>query len=252
MKGIFIKNPLVYELEIYQESFTQGSIVKGQLLLKNNSDLSIDLKKYQISLQEGIHRKIKKTAKDAFKLLEMIEFTKVLIGPNEELKQEFSFSLSDNVLVTDKTQSLFVTCAPIDDIYQGGFLEITTTMHGAFCSYLDIFTNFQKFKVKSAKSKKGVIEAKLIPPSSQQLTAVDSLVLELSLKESVLDIHHKFKVNILKMNEGMLKAMPEIISVKAQMKKSEYHMFEDNYDQDKILKVISNTIDEVLSKVKIV
>ena len=49
-------------------------------------------------------------------------------------------------------------------------------------SFLEIFVNFYRFKVKEKKEKNGFIEVKLLPPNAKEFLSMDNLLCQMRIK----------------------------------------------------------------------
>src|SRR5690606_11357678 len=73
MKGTFFQDSLEYRLVVEGESWHQGSLLSGTLQVRNHASSPASLSDLNVSLADGIEKKVKAKAEDAFSVLASVQ-----------------------------------------------------------------------------------------------------------------------------------------------------------------------------------
>lgn len=245
MKGVFFNKPLEWSLDAVGESWQQGSIVKGELKVKNHGSEDISLQDAGVALAHGEMKKVHAKAQDALKIELKEEFKIQKIGPGEELGLSFSLLLPENALITDKKSSFYLT-------YGKGCMEnhlqLKVIPRALFEKLIGLLDTFYRFKVKDCKSSKKGVEYKLTPPTSRDMANLEGLNLVLWMEDELLKLMFDFQVKKLDMASVTTKVCKESVKVTRDLPKKEYSMGPDMINQDGLLKAIESVLSEVKLK----
>ncbi len=114
--------------------------------------------------------------------------------------------------------------------------------------FLEIFESFLRFKVVQKKYSKGMVEIKLNPPSSKELSHVESLILRMKETDSTLNIEYVFSMHAFEMVAGNMIAQKKIKQVEQKLSSSQYYVYGNSVNQDFIVKTISDVVKEATPK----
>ena len=112
----------------------------------------------------------------------------------EEKELEWSFQLEEDCPISDKTGSYYILYGKKDEVWNSGQLQILVEPRPILDSFLEIFVNFYRFKVKEKKNKNGFIEVKLLPPNAKEFLSMDNLLCQMRIRETLLEIKYIFNV----------------------------------------------------------
>lgn len=248
MKGTIFLKPLEYVIETIGEKWLQGDKLKASLKVKNHSAEKIELPLLKVVLSEGNYKKIKaKDIKGWTKISEHILEEKITLLPNEEKDYSFEFKLAENSSVTDKNGSLYLAFFDKDEPAPAGHIELVVEPKAAIKQTLEIFENFMRFKVKEIKSVKGMLEVKLVPPSSRELSNLDGLTLSISEVEKTLTLKYHFNLRAIDLMSPTMQVEKKTKELEQKLSAKEYMMY-DSINQDFIIKSLQTVIDSVKTK----
>ena len=244
MKATIIQKPLEYTLEAIGEKWHQGDMLHGSLKVKNNSAEKIEVPLLKVTLFEGQYKKVKAKDKKGWKSIAENTFVeKLLLNPAEEKEYPIAFKLAENCSITDKTGSLYLGFSDHHEIIPTGNVELNVEPKIVLQQILTIIENFLRFKVKEIKSGKGVLEVKLVPPGSRELSNLDGLLLSMTEIDKNLTLKYFFNLRVLNITGATMqseKATKEI----DQIFTSKQYMI----NQDFIIQSFQTVLDGVKSK----
>lgn len=249
MKGTIFLKPLEFNIEALGERWRQGDKIKGSLKVKNHSAEKIELPKLVVALSEGNYKKIKAKDNKAWKNLseENLASTVSLNGPDEK-DYTFEFVLAQDCPITDKNGSLYLSFFDKEDTWPAGHIELVIEPKQVITQILEIFENFLRFKVAQIKSAKGVVEVKLTPPSSRELSTIDSLILCISEIDKNLTMNYLFNMRVLDMTGGSMQTQKKTKEIDQKYNSKQYLIYGESLNQDFILESINSVINEVKPK----
>lgn len=245
MKGTIFLKPLEYNIIADGESWRQGDKIKGSLKIKNHCTDKIELPFLKISLVVGHFKKIKTKDKKAWEILsEIMLGEKFSMGSLEEKEFFWSFELPEDCQITDKDRSVYLTFKDQDEIWPTGQLELVVNPKIVIKQFLEILENFLRFKTVQTKFSKGMVEIKMNPPTSKELSHVESLVLRMKEVDKTLDLEYIFNLHVFEIVAGNMMAQKKIKQVDQKLTSKQYHLYGDSLNQDFIISSISSVIKE--------
>lgn len=245
MKGTIFFKPLEYNIIADGERWRQGDKINGRLKIKNHSAESVEFPILKISLAVGNFKKIKSKDKRAWDYLaETTLGEKISIGASEEKEFSWNFELPEDCQITDKDRSLYLTFFDHDDIWPTFQLELVVDPKLVMLQFLEIFESFLRFKVVQTKFSKGMVEIKLNPPSSRELSHLESLVLRMKEVDKTLDLEYIFNMHVFEMVAGNMMAQKKIKQVDQKLTSKQYYIYGDSPNHDFIKMSISDVIKE--------
>lgn len=249
MKATVIFKPLEYSIEAVGEKWHQGDLLKGTLKIKNHSLEKIELPLLRVALCEGHYKKIKaKDAKGWNCISENILAEKMAINPSEEKDYSFEFKLTETCAITDKNGSLYLAFFDKEEEIPAGNIELVIGPKLIVKQILEVFENFLRFKVKETKSGKGVVEIKLVPPASRELSNIDGLLLSISEIEKNLTLKYFFNFRILNIAGATVQSEKTTKEVEQNFTSKQYLIYGDSLNQDFIIKSIQEVLEIVKTK----
>ncbi len=252
MRGVVFLKPLEYSVEVVGEKWRQGDKLKGCLKIKNHSQEKIELTCLKISLAIGFFKKIKTKDKKAWEnLAEVILSEKLSLEASEEKVFNWDFLLSEDCQITEKDKSLFLTFISNNennDEWPNGNLELVIEPKLVIQQFLEIFQSFLRFKVIQNKFSKGMVEIKLNPPNSRELSHVDSLVLRMKEVEKSLHLEYLFTLHAFETVAGNMIAQKKIKQVEQILSAKQYCFYGDSLNQEFIVDAINGVIKEATPK----
>lgn len=249
MKGIIFLKPLEYNIEAVGESWRQGDKIKGTLKIKNHSTEKIVIPLLHVRLLSGNYKKIKSKDQKAWEHLQTITLGENLgLSASEELTFPLEFSLAEDCPITDKNGSLYLAFFDRDEISPAGHIELAIAPKQIITQILEVFENFLRFKVKEIKHAKNKIEVKLTPPTSRELSNVDSLILSLSEVNKTLTLDYTFSLRVLEMTGATMVAQKKTKEFKQTLTSKQYLIYGESLNQDHILSSVNEVIKEVTPK----
>lgn len=248
MRGTFFQKPFEYSFEIQGEKWKQGETIQGVCTLKNHGAEDISLDHYVLGIAFADHKKVKAKDTKAFQLISQKSIKGQTVKQAGIETIDFSLVLKENDPISENTKGMYFICGPSENIFEGGLLEIPVAPIQLISEFLEIFKRFYRFELKTLKNKKGFIEAKLLPPGSKDLGAVEQLMLLLKLEDEILKLNYQFKVKKLSYDAGDVKAASSKISIESQLNKDQYSSFGGALSQEGIQKSISEVLDQIKRK----
>lgn len=249
MKGTVFLKPLEYSIEAVGEKWHQGDKLKGSLKIKNHSAEKIELSLLKVALCEGHYKKIKaKDAKGWNAISENTIAEKLVINPSEEKDYSFEFKLAENCVITDKNGSLYLAFFDRDEKIPAGHIELVIESKLIIQQILQIFENFMRFKVKEMKSVKGMVEVKLVPPASREMTSVTGLTLNISEIEKNLTLQYIFNLQTLNLAGATMQAEKTTKEITQNFTSKQYLMYGDSINQEFIIESLQEVMNMVKTK----
>lgn len=249
MKGTVFLKPLEYSIEAVGEKWHQGDKLKGSLKIKNHSAEKIELAKLKVAVCEGHYKKIKaKDSKGWSVLEELIVAENLTINPSEEKDYSFDFKLAENCTITDKNGSLYLAFFDKEEVLPAGHIELVVEPKLVIKQVLEIFENFLRFKVKEMKSAKGMIEVKLTPPNSRELSNLDGLLLSISEVEKNLTLKYFFNLRVLNISGATMQSEKATKEIEQKFTSKQYLIYGDSINQDFIIESGKEVLNVVKAK----
>lgn len=242
MKGTYFSKSLEWNIETYGESWEQGGKLHGQLRLKNHGTEKVSIINSGVGLSVAEIKKVQSKVEGILNTAKTIPFSSSEICPNEELKLDFEFDISDNDPITDKKSSFYL-------IYGSGFqeaqLQVKVLPKAIYSQVANLLNTFHKFVIKEIKSSKKGVEFKFSPPSSREMANLDSLIAKFSMDGETLLIKFNFSIKKLDTSATLNKVVKEEIAIEKSLSPKEYSFGKNLLNQDNILKLLAETLDEI-------
>jgi hypothetical protein len=204
MKGLSFQNGIEYKISIEGESWPQGDTITVHLESKMPSVLCLHL-------AEGLDRKVKLKASDAFKLIESHQ--------SDASPLDLKFLLPMNARISDKTGSLYILYGNGSETATEklGQLRLNIIPHLHIRDLLEVFTAHFRFAMKTTSAgKNDEVEVKLEPSGSKEWASLELLVVKLQIVDESLDAHFSFHRKEVDPSKGRLAAQ----SVKREFNRS--------------------------------
>jgi len=240
MKGTHFKQPYEYKIDITGESWSQGSVISGNLNIVNHSGTSIDLVKPGVQLSYCTKKKLKD--KDPKGITELSSLTLA----NDQSSLDFTFELKPDCPITEKAKSLYIIYGDLDSPFDSGFLELNITPSQTINDFIQTFEQFFRFKLKTLKMKKDVIEAVVTPPASKDWTSIQKMSLQFKMDGDDLNINYIFAIKKMSFDASAEKVKDEKKEISVVIKKNQYERY-GAFDQ----MIVKDLIDDVLNEVKL-
>jgi hypothetical protein len=245
MKSTIFSKPLEYSLITDGEKWRQGDKIKGVLKIKNHSPDNVELPFVKISLAVGNFKKIKAKDKKAWDPISCTSLgEKIVIGASEEKEFSWDFQIPEDCQITEKDKTVFLTFFSTDELWPIGQLVLVIDPKLAMMQFLEIFENFLRFKIGQRKFSKGMVEIKLTPPNSKELSHVESLVLRMKEVDKVIDLEYIFTSHAFEMVAGNMIAQKKTTQVDQQLTSKQLYIYGDSLNHD----FIKASIGEVIEK----
>lgn len=248
MRGTFFQKPFEYSFDITGERWKQGETIKGICTLKNHGAESISLKDYVLAIAFADHKKVKAKDPKAFQIVSQFPISVETVAQTGEQSIDFSMELKSNDPISENTKGMYFVCGPASNLFEGGMLELPVEPIQIISEFLELFKRFFRFELKALKNKKGFIEAKMLPPGSKDLGAVEQLMLLLKLEDEKLILKYQFKVKKLTYDTGDVKAASQKMDIDSVLEKSQYSAFGGSLNQDGIQQAINEVLEQVKRK----
>jgi len=245
MKGTFFSKPIEWNIETFAESWSQGGIVEGKLIIANHSMENIPLSSPGVALSFSEIKKVHTKDKNAFK--PEIQFSFPLSELSPSARHEFSFNLKlpTNTQVSDKKKSYYLT-------YGQNFLESSLQLkidpNPVFLKIIPLFETFYRFKTKEIKSSKSGVEFEMLPPASKEFSQLEQLTLGLFMEEDQLGLDFNFSLKKLDFSGISTKMIKEKSRTQKKLSPKEYLMGKEHIHQDQLLKNIESVFSEIKVK----
>ncbi|MFA6238010.1 MAG: hypothetical protein WC635_11820 [Bacteriovorax sp.] len=252
MKGTVFLKPLEYNIEALGEKWRQGDKIKGTLKVKNHGPDKMVLPFLKVSLSSGNYKKIKAKDKKTWEIVfEKTLGESITVDASCEVEFSFEFTLPEDCRTTDKDGSLylvFVDNVNKADSWPAGHIELIILPKLVLEQILQILENFIRFKISQTKYSKGMVEVKLSPPTSRELSHVDSLILRIKEVDKTLNIEYLFNLRVLDMAGGTMTAEKKTKQFEQNFSSKQYTIYGDSINQDFIIESINSILKDVKPK----
>ena len=216
MKGTVFQRPLEFNLQVEGETWAQGDVIKGVLVVKNHGNEPASLADVRVRLALGKLSKVRQKVSDAFKIVSTAAIVRQgaeapvdrtfimdpngVVQPGGEASFEWKFQTDRNCPITDNLSSLFLVYGRGEATDVLGALQLAVQPHSLIRMYLDALNIEFRFIPKGQKASKGRVEAKFDPPSSQNYASLESAVLFFRFEGENLVIDYVFNVKKIEAN----------------------------------------------------
>ena len=248
MKGVIFLKPLEYTIVAVGEKWHQGDKLKGTLKIKNQSADKIEVPVLKVAVCVGHYKKVKaKDPKGWSPIIESKLAEKITLNPLDEIDYSFEFKLAENSAVTDKNGSLYLAFFDKDEPLPTGHIELVIEPKIIIKQILQILENFLRFKVKEIKSGKGILEVKLTPPTSREMSNVDGVLLSISEIEKNLTLKYFFNLRALDFTSATMQ-VEKTTKEMEQTFTSKQYMIYDSINQDFIVDSVQTILNSIKTK----
>lgn len=245
MKGTFFQKPLEWNIETSDESWQQGSKVRGTLRVKNHGTETVSLKDAGAGLAYADIKKVHAKTEGVLKPSPVKNFSQDELPSGGSQELSFELDLPGNCPVSDKKASYFLT-------YGRGasenHLQLNIQPRALFGKLVGLLDTFHRFKLKEFKGTKNGVEYKLIPPTSRDMANLDQLLLSMEMEGETLNLNFEFQVKKLDTSGVTNSIKKETAKIKRSLLPKEYSLGRDMINQDTLLKVFEGVIGEVKIK----
>lgn len=249
MKAIIILKPLEFNLEAKGEQWHQGDKLKASLSVKNHSTEKIEIPTLKVAIYHGHYKKIKvQDVRGWTKIQEIILDTPLTINPSEQKDYSFEFNLDESSNITDKSGSLYLVFFDKEEKLPTGNIELLIEPKIVIKQILQIIENFIRFKVKEIKYEKGVIDVKLTPPGSRELSNIDGLTLSISEREKTLTLKYLFNYRALDLSSPTMQVEKKTKIAEQVFSTKQYLIYGDSINQDFIVESMQAILNTVKNK----
>jgi hypothetical protein len=249
MKSTIFAKPLEYSIVADGEKWRQGDRVKGVLKIKNHAPESAELPCLKIALAIGNFKKIKLKDQKAWDSLASFSVgEKIVIDASEEKEFSFDFLLPEDCQITEKDKSIYLIFFSHEDSWPTGQLELVIDPKLVMLQFLEIMESFLRFKVVQRKFSKGMVEIKLNPPSSKELSHLESLVIRMKEVDKTLDLEYIFNTHAFEMVAGNMIAQKKTTKIDQTLTSKQYYIYGDSPNHDFIKTTISSAINKATPK----
>lgn len=245
MKGTFFSRPLEWNIETADESWQQGSKVRGTLRVKNHGAETVSVKNAGAGLAYADIKKVHAKTDGILKPSPAVSFSQDEIAPGATLELPFELDLPGNCPVSDKKATYFLTYGK--DATEN-HLQLQIHPRALFGKLVGLLDTFHRFKLKEFKGTKTGVEYKLIPPTSRDMANLDVLLLAMEMEGETLHLNFEFQVKKLDTSGVTNSIKKETAKLKRSLQPKEYSLGRDMINQDTLLKVFEGVIGEVKIK----
>ena len=222
MKGTTFIKPLELNIRIAGESWSQGDVISGLLIIKNHGTQAASLQDNRVSLAYGRLKKVHEKAEGAYKILSTVSLQSIPeLQPGKEFEFPWKFEMDRNAPITDNVKSLFILygseAAP-------GHLQLPIQPYWTVLEFLEVFKVGFRFVVKSKKANKDSVEVKLAPPDgAKAYAALELCTLFFHFEGDTMNVEYVFL-------QKKIQASAASVDVTKQKK-----AFEQSFAQNQIL-----------------
>ncbi len=252
MKGLVFLKPLEFIIIADGEKWRQGDQIKGSFQIKNLGADKVDLSFLKISLAVGIFKKIKLKDKKSWNLIsDLVLSESISIEPNKELIFPWKFLIPEDCQITEKDKSVFLTFNTSNseiETWPSGELEIAIEPKLIIHQFLEVIQNFLRFKIVKTKFSDGMVEVKLNPPNSKEMSHVESVVLRAREVNSILELEYTFNILVFETVAGNIMAQKKIKHVEQKLTSKECYIYGDSFNQDFVISSVGSLIKEATPK----
>jgi hypothetical protein len=249
MKATIILKPLEFNLEAKGEKWHQGDKLKASLTIKNHSADKIEVPKLKAALYQGHYKKIKAQDVKGWTKIEEINLADHLaINPGEQKDFSLEFTLAENTVITDKNGSLYLAFFDKDEKIPTGHIELVVEPKVVIKQLLQIIENFIRFKVKEIKYEKGMVDVKLTPPASRELSNIDGLTLSITEIDKTLTLKYLFNYRALDLASPTMQVEKKTKLAEQVFTSKQYLIYGDSLNQDFIVESVQAILNTVKNK----
>ena len=249
MKATTFTKSIEYNLIANGEKWRQGDKINGILKIKNISSDNIEIPALKISLAVGNFKKIKSKDKKAWDHFSEILFEEIIsISSAEEKEYVWNFQIPEDCQITEKDKSVYLTFFDSAEAWPTAQLELVIDPKLVMMQFLEIFEIFLRFKVLQRKYSKGMVEVKLNPPRSKDMSHVESLVLRMKEVNKTLEIEYIFTTHVFEMVAGNMMAQKKTTQVDQKLTSKEYYIYGDSPNHEFIKSSINSVIEKATPK----
>ena len=245
MKGTFFQKPLEWNIETPDESWQQGSKVRGTLRVKNHGAEAVSLKNAGVGLAHSDIKKVHAKTEGALKPSPLMNFTQEDLPAGGTQELTFELELPANCPVSDKKASWFLTYGREAT---ENHLQLNIQPRALFGKLVGLLDTFHRFKLKEFKGTKNGVEYKLIPPTSREMANLDGLLLGMEMEGETLHLNFEFSVKKLDTSGVTNSIKKETAKIKRSLAPKEYSLGRDMINQDTLLRIFESVIGEVKIK----
>lgn len=246
--NVFLK-PLELSLEAIGEKWHQGDKIKGSIRVINNSLEKIDRPALRVAICHGHFKKIKAKDEKGWTTLSEKEILDVLsVNSSSEQNYNFEFSLAEDCSITDKNGSLYLVFFYNDDKIPAGHIELLIEPKIVIQNILQIIESFLRFKVKEIKYNKSMVDIKLVPPTSRELSNLDGLVLSISEIDKKLILKYSFNLRVLNITGATMQSEKKVQELEQVFHSNQYLIYGDSINQDFIVASVQEILNVVKTK----
>lgn len=232
-----------------KDFYQQGDEITGEFYIKNHGTNQISFDQLNVALSYGVIKKIHAKADDAFKSMDKIVIAEnISLNASEEKSFSWKMELAENYPITDKQKSLYLIYGASSNPFECGQLQLSVEIEALQKFFLEMFVNFHRFQIKQTKFNKDMVEVKLVPPKSREMTVVKQLVLRMLKNDRDLKVDYVFT----------LEKLESVSTTEAKVQKSkktyeqiltpkDYEEF-GSFGHDKVKAKIAEILKEVIPK----
>lgn len=141
MRGLFLKHPLEFRLEVKGDSFFQGQDLSCALIIKNHGDAPALVAEPTVVLVRADLKKVKAKDASAFEIIQRAELERgIEVAPKSEVQFLYTVTLDRNVPITDKGQSPYLLYGNSESFSELGQLLVTVIPHQHLRAVFDTCT----------------------------------------------------------------------------------------------------------------
>jgi len=249
MKSTTFTKSIEYNLITNAEKWRQGDKINGVLKIKNISLDNIEIPVLKITLAVGNFKKIKSKDIKAWDHFSEILFEdKISISSGEQIEYAWNFKLPEDSQITEKDKSVYLTFFDGVEPWPSALLELVVDPKLVIMQFLEILVVFMRFKALQRKFSKGMVEVKLSPPSSKDMSHVESLVLRMKEVDKTLEIEYIFTTHAFEMVAGNMMAQKKTAQVDQKLTSNEYYIYGDSPNHEFIKSSVSSVIAKATPK----
>ena len=250
MIGTKFSAPLEFKIVTDKEIYLQGDPIKGDFIVKNHGASSLTLSLLQVSLESGIFKKINQKEDKGFTQVDVFNVNdKISLKTGEQKSMKWNFLLKEDCPITDTQQSLYIVYGNSRNPFECGQLQLTVAMAPILKFFLEVFVNFHRFQIKQTKfSKDMMVEIKLSPPKSREMTSVEGLVLQMKKDKDNLIVNYHFSVKKLEsVSTTEAKVQSKKMIFDQILTKNDYEEY-GSFSHEKVKEQIGLILKEVIPK----
>jgi hypothetical protein len=245
MRGTFVADSCTFQIEIEGESWRQGDdiSVRWNVTGAKPANQKIGLALALIDL-----RKIKKNDPKGIQLIEAIEYAE------DTFNYEYKFALDQNASISDGTWTVSIVCGDLNKPLELKRLDLTITAWERIEEIITLIENFKRFKMKTLKNKKSLLDAKFSVPTSKEYGAIEGLNIHFTRpagEQAPLSMDFLFKTKKLTYSGAGVETTKATIKIERKLIKKDYCAFGDSLNQEKLLGIFDEVFAEVSRRTRL-